>query len=188
MAAIAQTEKGTKFLGASVGNLSYRTEDNSIYISAAIYPSVGVFVVDNLLLGSNLRLGYERSRNEGSLGDFERRTIVYGLSPFVRYYFAGSNAHRFFGQISGGITWYNTKIKDRYTTGNLINRTSKEDFSTFGGALGYNYFLTPSAALEVTAGYTRDTNGPSPATGVLDIRAGFVVFLPSKKAATAPTQ
>lgn len=173
--AMAQTTKGSKFIGVNIGNLSYTQSQNDSGIGVELFPSAGVFLADNFLLGSSVTLGYQRlSSDNGSFRDYSRRTISYGLAPFARYYFAGTAPHRFFGQASVGIQWSNTKIE--------LDNTRK--YSTtdknFAVGLGYNYFLTPGAALEILAGYGRDTNGPNATIGYLDVRAGFSVFLPSK--------
>jgi outer membrane protein len=172
---MAQTTKGSKFIGVNIGNLDYTHSSNGSGIGVTLFPSAGVFLTDDFLLGTSVTLGYQRlSIDNGTVQDYSSRTISYGLAPFARYYFAGTTPHRFFGQASVGIERSNTKIELDY-----IEKYSSTN-KNFAVGLGYNYFLTPGAALEVIAGYGRDNNGPSPAIGYLDVRAGFSVFLPSK--------
>jgi len=169
---MAQTTKGSKFIGVNIGNLSYTHSPNSNGIDVTLFPSAGIFLAEDFLLGSSITLGYSRETFDISFQEYSGRTISYGLAPFARYYFAGTNPHRFFGQASAGITHSDTKIEAGYT-----EKYSSTD-KNFAVGLGYNYFLTPGAALEILAGYGRDTNGRNASIGYLDVRAGFSVFLP----------
>lgn len=178
--AAAQTEKGAKYLGIGVGNLNYRKDDyGTSELSAALHPAAGVFVADNILVGGSLTLGYDRLAFENA--NYRRRTIEYGVTPFGRAYLPSTSAHRFFGQLGAGITWTDTRIKNRfsYVEPNTFDGNSR--YMTACLALGYNYFLTPGAALELTTGYNRiKQRGTSSSYGELDVRVGFSVFLPSK--------
>lgn len=184
--ALAQTEQGSKLIGVNVGNLSYRSSNQNNSLSAALYPSAGVFVTNNLLLGSSVSLSYYRQHFTNYFQDYRSRTFSYGLAPFARYYVPGSGRHRFFGQISAGVQRSSIWVENKSDIGPGKQHDIYREV-TYGGALGYNYFITPVAALEVTAGYGRNTNGPNPTTGTLDVRAGFSLFLPSRKAAAVPT-
>ncbi|UYZ61993.1 autotransporter outer membrane beta-barrel domain-containing protein [Hymenobacter weizhouensis] len=183
---LAQTEQGSKLIGVSVGGLAYRTDKKNNNFSATLYPSMGVFVANNLLVGSNVLLGYQRLRFETSFADQTSRSFSYGLTPFARYYVPGTGRHRFFGQLSAGVHW--NSYRSRKESVNQPIETSRQTIRsfTYGGALGYNYFLSQNAALEVTAGYNRYSQKPGNGSyGDLDIQAGFSIFLPSKKAAAS---
>lgn len=185
---MAQTEKGSKYLGVSIGNIGYSKKDNLSSIGATLTPSVGVFVTDDLLVGAGLQLGYQGSKFDSNTEDRTYRDLYYGLSPYIRYYFAGTSPHRFFGQLGGGIIWnnYYNKVESSSTSSTF---KSSSHSATAGAALGYNYFLTPGAALEVTASYNRFGIGNSNASnGGLSITAGFAVFLPSKLSTTSTGQ
>lgn len=183
---MAQTEKGTKYLGVNIGNVSYYDIDEVTNVGASLTPSAGVFVADNLLLGSSLPLLYNRSNSKNGSGETINRTISYGLAPYVRYYFAGSDAHRFFGQVSGGFSRLNYYYKSTLASP-TVRRDNNHSFN-YGGALGYNYFLTPGAALEVIASYNRVDSNTQQSRGSLGISAGFAVFLPSKLSTTSSAQ
>ena len=176
----AQTEKGAQFIGANVGDLSY-SRGNQNYgnsrFSVSLFPSVGVFVANNFLLGANLELGYSSIKSGNSSGDYSSHVLQYGVSPFARYYLPSTSAHRFFGQVGAGVlgqtAWY-----PNYYDG---ERQSSTNFAgSLGVAVGYNYFLTPGAALEVVAGYGYNSNRNAFSSGALNVRAGFSIFLPSK--------
>ncbi|WP_188557870.1 outer membrane beta-barrel protein [Hymenobacter glacieicola] len=185
--AFAQTEKSSTYLGANVGNLSYRNDGGSNELAVNVYPTAGIFLADNLLLGTGVQVGYERLSFDNSTQKYRGHTTTLGLLPFVRYYLPGTGSHRFFGQAQGGVVWTSSRVTIDYNTGEDDERKAKSHDSAFGAALGYNYFLTPGAALEITAGYRRDTNGPERTIGLLDIRAGLAVFLRGKQA-TIPAQ
>ena len=181
----AQTERGAKLLGVSVGNITYnnyRDSDNAF--SAAVYPSVGWFVVDRLAVGTGVNLSYDRSRSSlvGIDGPVVRtgRTWGYGLAPFARYYFVNAEKHKLFVQASGDVTRYSirSKIKENGQT-NQGGSYSETDFGWAAG-VGYNYFVSPNVALETTVGYRRANEASyvgAPAQGSLDVRLGFSVFL-----------
>ncbi|MBD2713721.1 DUF3575 domain-containing protein [Microvirga sp. STR05] len=186
--ATAQTEKGARFIGANLGDLSYsRGKQNygNSRFSVSLFPSVGVFVANNFLLGANLELGYSSIKSGNSSGDYSTRVLQYGVSPFVRYYLPSTSAHRFFGQVGAGVlgqtAWYpNYYDGERQSSTNFASR--------YGVAVGYNYFLTPGAALEVVAGYGHNSNRNAFSSGALNVQAGFSIFLPSRVATTAPTE
>jgi hypothetical protein len=182
--ASAQTEKGTTYWGASIGNVRYnRTQLKENLFSVSLYPTAGKFVTDKLLLGLTANLGYNSA--EPSIDTYVR-TISYGAVPFARYYFEGTDKHRFFGQLNAGLIWRNSKLKGPYGYGTGKSYTTL--YGTGGVALGYNYSLTPGAALEATAGYNRNGSSNQFYIGTLDIRAGFAIFLPTRQAALVPTE
>ena len=186
---MAQTEKGAKYIGVNIGGVNYQNNKNGSSIGVALLPSAGVFVTDNLLVGTGIQLGYQRASFKSSATeDNISRSIPYGLSPVVRYYFAGTSPHRFFGQLSGGITWNNQYVKYEVNSEPVSGSTTSHN-ATASAALGYNYFLTPGAALEVTAGYYRNGIGKSGFNyGQVAVSAGFSVFLPSKLSTTSTGQ
>ena len=182
--AVAQTDKGAKYLGVGVGGLNYSRSAYSRGLSATLFPSAGLFVADNVLLGTDLRLGYAQITSKYPRGSYAYRTVSYGLAPFARFYVPSTSRHRFFGQLSVGATWTDmrTKLEGANVGVGPATRYQHDNYQTAGLALGYNYFLSPHAALEVTAGYAlRRYNNPVRTTGAFDIRAGFSIFLPSKK-------
>jgi hypothetical protein len=188
---MAQTEKGSKYIGANIGNLSYADANDLSIIGATLTPSAGVFIADNLLLGTSLPLSYNRSNDKIGSGETINRNIGYGLAPYIRYYFAGTDAHRFFVQAGGGISRFNYYYKSEGTVASPVVMRQNGTGFNYGGVLGYNYFLTPGAALEVMAGYNRYDSFNSnrqQSTGSLSVTAGFAIFLPSKLSTTSPAQ
>ncbi|MBC6699848.1 outer membrane beta-barrel protein [Hymenobacter puniceus] len=186
--ATAQTEKGARYLGANVGNLSYSRDDKNNSVSASLTPSAGVFVANDFLLGVGLPISYSRGHIEYTFQKSTRRDIAVGLSPFARYYLPGAGAHRFFGQVQGAYARSNSRYQSEgtYTAsgGQVIitkeDQRSRSSYNSFGASLGYNYFLTPGAALEVVASYNRLNYSRYNSSGAFGLSAGFAVFLPSK--------
>lgn len=194
--ASAQTEKGARYIGVNLGNLSYEDVDNRSYFSGTLSPNAGVFVADNFLLGSGLEVSYTLQKIKNLPNqDYRGRDLTLGISPFARYYLPGTGPHRFFGQANVGIarSSFFSKQKGIYVepSGQLIpfenEQRGNSTRARFGVALGYNYFLTPSAALQVIASYNRYGYGgnSSASAGALGVSAGFAVFLPSKGAKAA---
>ncbi|WP_197062964.1 outer membrane beta-barrel protein [Hymenobacter sp. APR13] len=186
--AFAQTEKGARYIGANVGNLSYSRSDKNNSFSATLTPSAGVFVGNNFLLGAGLPISYSRGHFETTFQKSTRREVEVGLAPFARYYLPGSGAHRFFGHLQAGIARgsYRYQSEGMYigSGGQMVatkeDQRSNDTSTIFGAGLGYNYFLTPGAALEVVASYNRYGYGDYDSAGALNVSAGFAVFLPSK--------
>ncbi|MET4107404.1 hypothetical protein [Hymenobacter sp. UYP22] len=186
----AQTLQGTTYLRINAGNISYtqRAEDNFRSISGTLLPAAGRFVATNFLVGAEVPLGYSHYRYEyifsGTIGSDEKVSVsdvTFGVSPFVRYYLPGAGSHRLFGQISGSLGWLRNRQQNTYSGRYETKRERTIDYQEYGAGLGYNYFITPSAALELTAGYKRSTLGPDRTNGNLDVQAGFALLLPSTK-------
>ncbi|OON70743.1 outer membrane beta-barrel protein [Hymenobacter sp. CRA2] len=189
--ALAQTERGTTMIGLSTGNLNYSHESKgNNYFSAALYPSVGRFVVDNLALGATLNLGYDRTSSQYRLSSATQREVEYGIAPFARYYFIGQGKHRLFAE--AGVDFSRRQMRYNTSSPGQPDYGQKGSQNSIGwhGALGYNYFLTPNAALEASVGYYRgrseyNAGGPYPyyweqrSDNALKVRVGFTVFLPS---------
>jgi outer membrane protein len=179
--ALAQTERGSKLIGVSVGDLQYARsrEQGNNYVSAALHPTLGYFVADNLALGSSLTLSYSRQKTDNGYYSTTAQYIGYGLAPFARYYFLGSGKHRVFGEVGVDFTRQDYRVKRNVTGFPEATPTKRHDnLWGYHTTLGYNYFLTPNAALEVSAGYQRF--GRDELTGrrsAVDVRAGFNIFL-----------
>ncbi|MCC3155853.1 porin family protein [Hymenobacter sp. 15J16-1T3B] len=169
--AVAQTERGNKLLGVSLGDLSYsHPAQRYSSISVALHPTAGYFVADNLALGATLNLSYARQ----NINDSEFfRAWGYGASPFVRYYVVGQGRHQAFGEAGADLNWSANR-------GNFFGIQQRVTESRgYHLSLGYDYFVTPMAALEVSAGYRHQSrNDIDYLSDGLDVRVGFNVFLP----------
>lgn len=183
--ASAQTEKGTVMLGLSGGNFGYThnkdTDDSSF--SADLYPTAGIFIADNFLVGANLSLGYYRSKHEQATSTYSSRYTSYGLGPFARYYVPSSSKHRFF--VEAGAAFYHSSNKSKLEQEGLPAQQENQRDNSIGfrGALGYNYFLTQNVAFEAKAGYYHNDLGGAYSQGSLHGQLGLSIFLQKRQPA-----
>jgi outer membrane protein len=189
VSAQAQTEQGNTLLGLSVGDLSYgrRTADD-LNLSAAISPTAGWFVADNLALLATASLGYSYTKKQDFFGEAAFRQFDKGFSPGVRYYVVGQGKHQVFGQASFDFLWTNYTVRYDRQGFPESARNEKLSYRSVSGGLGYNYFVTPNAALEALIGYQHPVNMPGPdirPPKSLLVNLGFSLFLPSGRAAAA---
>lgn len=194
----AQTERGAKLLGVSVGDLRYASYqyNGRRNLSAGVYPSVGWFVADRLAVGTGVVALYDRGRSVRPGPDFPveyiSSTFSFGAAPFVRYYLLNGSSHKLFGQAGGEAIAYFDRTKRIEGTRKTIDHYNGKSFG-YHVDLGYNYFITPNVALEATVVYRRssyveflpDRYDADPGDNTLDVRLGFSVFLPSGKTAAA---
>jgi hypothetical protein len=157
LSAKAQTEKGHIMVGSQFANIhADKTE-----FSAIASPGIAWFLSDNFALGATLGLGYAKPKSEDG-------TFMYGLSPMARYYFAGNEKNKFFGQVDFGFAGISTD-GDNSTLWNA------------GAGLGYNHFINRSVALELGAGYDYTKEKKIDGLSSFDLNFGIQVFLPTKK-------
>lgn len=159
----AQTKKGDKLIGVSLGSMSftdsnsktsysntpteYSSDGNSFSIS--INPNLAWFVQDNLAVGASASLSFYNSKSTSSnTSSTTTSTSKYNqpsfyLGPYARYYFGGSEKAMPFLQanlqygISGG------KSESSTSTGASSTTTTKPKGDWNAGLnLGYEYFIS----------------------------------------------
>lgn len=187
--ASAQTEKGTVLLGLSGGNLSYARNSNNktSSFSAAVYPTAGLFLANNFLVGTRLNLGYSHYKTTQTPYTQKSSSVGYGLGTFARYYVPSSSKHRFFAEAGVDYSRFNSRSKTEQEGLPDQEFTQKRKGFAFHGALGYNYFFTPNVALEATAGYYHSDPGRAYSQGRLGAQLGLSIFLQKRQpAATQP--
>jgi hypothetical protein len=139
LSANAQTEKSTVLLG---GTLSFQTTSGVTIFNAN--PNFGVFVAKKVAVGAEANLLVINS------------ATTWGIGPYARVYFAGSDKGSFFGH-----------------TGIAVLGSSAADASVnFLLRGGYAVFLNKSVALEFSAAYSRASD-----IDFLLIGAGFQIHL-----------
>ncbi|WP_303309460.1 hypothetical protein [Hymenobacter sp. BT730] len=194
--ASAQTEKGTVMLGLSGGNLFY-AHDNDTHSkytnwSVSLYPTAGIFLADNFLLGSRLNLGYNRYSQETSYSPYFRSnkttSFNYGLGAFGRYYLPSTSKHRFFAELGADLMHSRSRqvIRDSQQDPNEARNNNKENSLGFHGSVGYNYFFAPNLALEASVGYHRTNLGQAYSGGNLRGQLGLSIFLQKRQPAPQP--
>ncbi|WP_048825497.1 outer membrane beta-barrel protein [Hymenobacter sp. DG25B] len=191
ISASAQTEKGTVMLGLSGGNFGYshNANSNGSNISASLSPSAGIFLLDNFLVGTRVNVDYSYfSQNTYTSTPitpyrYTHQGIGYGLGPFARYYVPSGSKHRFFAE--AGVALYHSRFRaeTKQQGEATVQQNSRNTYSGFHGAVGYNYFFTPNIALEATAGYYHTDLGQAYSGGNLRGQLGLSIFLQKRQPA-----
>jgi hypothetical protein len=158
LSSYGQTEKGTWMLGggASTG-LSFQTDNNSF--SLAISPDIGYFMSDNLAIGANLPISFYSQENYRSIG--------YGITPFIRYYFGPPSEFMFFVTGAFGVSGWSSKYDDTTNSSSAI---------TGSAGVGGTYFLNESIGLEIILGYTYDKTKDYDPSSNIALSAGFQIY------------
>lgn len=201
----AQFGKGNWLAEGSIGNISItntKSETSQQGLTSnsetkgfgfAIFPKAGYFITDDLVLGASLSFGVSSSKSEGynsngiRTSESKSSTSYVGLSPFLRYYFKGTDKLRFYGQLQAG---YDMDLSDKYdtksyngTTGVLQN-TATQDYKdnyaapNVSGAIGLNYFLTDNVALNSSIGYYYSKATYSYSYSVTNVQTGVTSTQP----------
>lgn len=151
----AQLEKGTDYLGATIGfggTNSFRTSPGSSKYSQGslnLTPSLsaGKFVKDNFLLGVNVGMGIHTITSKWNDQKNKTNNLNYYISPFIRNYKAiGSNSKwAVFLTSSADITVSRYKTENEST-----NTTRKSNGFNTGLSVkpGIAYWINPRFSLE----------------------------------------
>lgn len=179
---LAQTTKGTRILGLSVGELQYTKDDSYSRFGAQLLPSAGKFVSDKVALGVSLPLGYTRSKSTYQGGESKYHSLDVGVVPWLRYYVPSESRHRIFGEAGVGAALNNYKSSNSYGARNTV-------YLLGNLGAGYTYFLTPDVGLEALVAYNVHS-GDSDTFGSTNLGAkiGFRIYLPKNTSSAAPTQ
>jgi len=138
----AQTTQGTISLGGSVGMTNDKEETDGEDIRSSEFrfsPSVGYFVVDNLMVGLNLSL-ISGKEDDGFGGDDKYNAFFFG--PFARYYIFTSNEQfAFFGEAGTLFGSYKNKPDGQ-------NETKSTAFNIYLSP-GFSYFMNEHWAVDL---------------------------------------
>ena len=111
-------------------------DSESEYLKIGVSPSIGYFIIDNLLIKSNLSFLYSENNTNymSPIGNISATSIMrnYTFGIGFKYYFRMNGFNPFFGADYG----YSNE-----TTGD-------NDGNTYTFAVGLNYFISKSVALE----------------------------------------
>lgn len=151
----AQTEKGNWLVGANLANINYDFDFKEF--SLELTPQAGYFIADDVAVGALLNLGV----NAPEGGDAE---TFWGIGPFVRGYFGGTEKGKFFGQADLAFGGYESETR-----------------FGLGATAGYAYFLTKNVALETGLGYDYYKWEGSDGASNLGLNVGFQIYLSGKK-------
>ncbi len=158
----AQFSKGNKFVEASLGSIRF-----SRIFSFDLYPAVGFFIADNLAVGGEVDIYFGSNKNNtyNSSGiktnESKTNSVNLGVGPFVRYYFAGDNKSKFYGQAGGFFSSdvsYNSESR-LYSGSGVYQGVSKTEYNkkpvniSANIRVGWNRMLTETIALNASLGY-----------------------------------
>ncbi|WP_276505036.1 hypothetical protein [Terrimonas pollutisoli] len=151
----AQTEKGDWMVG---GGFQLNTSSNNTVI--ALTPNAGVFLINNLALGGNLRFSYVKA-DDTKITDF-------GIGPFVRYYFTNANVrpilHSSFDFLSS-----KTKIIG-------LGSSSSTGINYFLGG-GAAIFISDQVSIDALLGYDHTKYEDVDGSGGFAMTVGFQVYI-----------
>lgn len=145
-AAQAQTQKGTFLVG---GNLLFQSANGETVFTAT--PNLGAFISDNLAIGGELAL-----QTGGGM-------TVWAIGPYIKPYFAVTDKGALFAK--GSFLVGGASVKGGGSSDTQVG---------FGAGAGYAFFLNPSVALELGAGYSKMGSNND---GVFGINLGFQIHL-----------
>jgi hypothetical protein len=164
----AQLEQGTFLFGGGLSAysnhdkysgdfFSYNSEVDELGFS--FYPEVGYFVIENLVLGINAKIGVSGSTynsNDPNHPETKSNSFEYLIGPYIRYYYP---IHPFalFGELNYQIG-KRSQTSENYipdTTGQwyLVETENKMDVSIFSPAIGVEYFIANSIGLSAALRY-----------------------------------
>lgn len=142
-------------------------------------PRVGVFIVDNLAIGVDLSLAYQKQEIK-QYDEYVQETNLYGAGPFIRYYIP-TNRIKPFIEINSLIAQVNTK-SEMSSWGN-----DESTFSAYGigAGIGMAIPIGTKATFDLLAGYNNHTvkenedneDNYRTVTNSLSLKFGFNVFL-----------
>lgn len=151
----AQTEKGDWMVG---GGFQLNTSDNNTII--ALTPNAGIFAINNLAVGGNLRFSYIKS-DDTKVTDF-------GIGPFVRYYFTNANIRPI---LHGSFDFLSSKTK---IVG--LGSSSSTGINYFLGG-GAAIFISDQVSIDALLGYDHTKYKKSDGSGGFAMTVGFQVYL-----------
>ena len=155
-------QQGAMFLGGTAGFHSLGSKDQGNAdndVTGSTYnlgPSFGYMLNDNMAVGINLLFEGGTATPTDASGDPTVKTSGYTIEPFFRYYFAGGDNFKFFGDALVGFGGGNTKQT-------LGTTTNESKYSTFGINIkpGMQYWFNDNWSMVSTIGllgYNSRTN------------------------------
>lgn len=154
MLATAQTEKGDWLVG---GRIDLNTGDNSTNIGFT--PSAGLFVINNLAVGGNILIDYNKSA--------DIKVTNFGIGPFVRYYFTESKVRPL---LQLAVNFISTKVKTP------LGSESNTGTSLFLGG-GAAIFINENMSLEPIIGYANTKYKNFEGSGAFSFGFGFQAYI-----------
>lgn len=145
----AQVQKGSLFLGGSIGISSSKTEDDNgdkmSGMSWNIAPQIGKAIQQNKVIGIEILAGGLSNKNTNSLGNVSKNSgSQYGIGIFYRQYFPIYKKWMFYGQTNAGLNFSNSTISNSGIKLSKINAMGVN----INASLGITYQVTKKLWLE----------------------------------------
>jgi len=168
LAAMAQTEKGSKLIGASFFSMGFTSQDysstSSSYVNyedknktksfnIGVSPSVAWFVENNFAVGVHVNVTYDHSQTKypsnfytGSSKNTSSGTN-YSIGPHARYYVGSNDKGKLFAELGASIGFYAGKIQN--ASGTYSTESKSRANGNFIGSLqlGYEHFISKNLGL-----------------------------------------
>lgn len=152
----AQTQKNDWMVG---GNFRLNTADNNTQI--AFTPNAGLFIIDNLAVGANFSLSYEKSGNN--------KYTAFGVGPFARYYFT-TESQTIRPIVHGSFNYQSRKT----TIANVSSTNNGINYFLGGGAAA---FISPTVSIDALMGYDHTKYSNTDGNGGFAFNIGFQVYI-----------
>jgi hypothetical protein len=149
----ANTSQGNWALRVGAG-FNSNTEDpvgdvKSTMTAINFSPSIGYFISDNLEIGLDVDVNWDKNRDVSSLtANTEATTTSFGFGVYGLKYFPVNNWFAFTGGINLGLN--NGNIKTVNTLGTNVN-SNTSGLNAFGGAANFGMAFTPVNNLAIQA-------------------------------------
>lgn len=142
----AQTEKGSKIIGATFNGRSLNNSGERYY-SVQFVPQFHYFIANNLAIGGELISTVGKS----SYSYWSANALGLGIAPSVRYYFGKAKFKPF---VLADIGFAHNNLISRYNNNGVSENsvsTTNTLFSTLG--IGVTYFVTKHIGVEALMNY-----------------------------------
>jgi hypothetical protein len=198
----AQLKKGHLMIGGTA-DFSHRQSDYNLpgldheskTTSYRLSPGIGVFLIDRLCGGLRIDVGnskmtddYSSSNPNAGTSHAEAKTSVWGITPFLRYYFLHAN-HKvnLFADASYSHGKEKTRIETSFTqinpppafptVGETLSKTTYNS-NSLSIAAGPVFFINPKVSFELSLGYThRSAKKQNLSSNMILFGTGFQVYL-----------
>lgn len=186
----AQTEKGSKLVGISLGSFGFANSESSTTYSTSpttynyndknftvvLQPNVAWMVTDHLAIGGMLQGRFQTSKSKSSnsssaqYSTYRNTQPSFYIGPIVRYYMGKASQGKLFTQANALYGVYGSHSEAKSSTGPSSETKTKPNSDWNAGlALGYEYFLNSYIGLYGSLGFvyskSKSTTTYSPSTG-----------------------
>lgn len=186
----AQTEKGSKLVGISLGSFGFANNESSKTYSnspttynyndknftVVLQPNLAWMVTDHLAVGGMLQGRFQTSKSKSSNSSSTQTTTYrnsepsFYFGPLLRYYMGKAKQGKLFAQVNALYGVFVTQGEAKTSMGSWSETTTKPNTDWNAGVtLGYEYFLNSHiglyGSLGLVYGKSKSTTTYSPSKG-----------------------